>query len=112
VKTFQLPNSRPTALNRCRRPPSILLSSVRVAIEPLGRFVNVLPPALFFEGGTLVMLSIKPCEFFLKLVQAGQTVWGKFAGLRGGAHRTAGFVLVLAVAKAATPCQGLNFVKC
>ncbi len=74
--------------------------------------MNVLPPALFFEGGKLVMLSIKPCEFFLELVQAGQTVWGKFAGLYGGAHGTAGFVLMLAVAETAPPCQGFNFVKC
>ena len=81
-------------------------------MEPLGRFVNVFPAALFFERGQLIMLSIKPCEFFLELVQAGETVRGKFAGFNGGAHGTAGFMLVLAVAEAASPCQALDLVKC
>ena len=81
-------------------------------MKALGRFVNVLPAALFFQRGQWIMLSLNKCEFFLELVHVGETVWGKFARLDGGAHGTSGLVLVLAVAEAASPCQSFDFIEC
>jgi len=54
------------------------------------------------------MLSIKPCEFFLELVQAGETVWSKFAGLyRGQLDRMEanGFDVFTASCRLSTPAK-------